>query len=317
MIRLPALRRMLSAIVATSVFAAVLALSVMGGRASRADKAQDQLFPAAPNTWPMFGGNIYRNFVNATDKNVPTEWSVEEGNAKNVKWAQDLGSKAYGGPVIADGKIFVGTNNENPRNPKIKGDKGILMCFREADGKFLWQAVHDKLPAGLVNDWPKEGICSSPVVEGNRLYYVSNRCELICADTEGFLDGKNDGVQDERYKGPTDADVIWRLDMIRDLGVFPHNLATCSPLIVGDTIFLLTSNGVDEGHINIPAPAAPSFLAVDKRTGKVKWSSNLPSRALVEAQARGEKAVDIKALVDAGKLLMHGQWSNPVYAEPN
>ena len=74
------------------------------------------------------------------------------------------------------------------------------MCFRESDGKFLWQAVHDKLAAGRVNDWPEEGICSSPFVEGNRLYYVSNRCEVICADTEGFLDGKNDGVQDENYK---------------------------------------------------------------------------------------------------------------------
>ncbi len=43
------------------------------------------------------------------------------------------------------------------------------MCFNEADGKFLWQSVSDKLPAGRVNDWPDEGICSSPVVEGDRL----------------------------------------------------------------------------------------------------------------------------------------------------
>src|SRR5439155_162025 len=82
------------------------------------------------------------------------------------------------------------------------------------------QAVHDKLAAGRVNDWPEEGICSTPTIEGNRLYYVSNRCELICADTEGFLDGKNDGVQDEKYKDGTDVDVIWRLDMIKELNVF-------------------------------------------------------------------------------------------------
>src|SRR5437588_517289 len=126
------------------------------------------------------------------------------------------------GGLVAGGKVFIGTTNENPRNPAIKGDKGIIMCFRESDGKFLWQAVHDKLPAGRVNDWPREGICSSPVVEGNRLYYVNNRCEVICADTEGFLDGKNDGIQDEKYTGPTDADIIWRLDMIKDLHVFPH-----------------------------------------------------------------------------------------------
>src|SRR5690606_19085883 len=107
--------------------------------------------------------------------------------------------------------------------------------------------VHDKLPAGRVNDWPREGICSAPVVEGNRLWYVSNRCEVVCADTEGFTDGKNDGVQDEKYKSKIDGDIIWRLDMIEELGVFPHNLATCSPLIVGDVLYVITSNGVDEG----------------------------------------------------------------------
>jgi outer membrane protein assembly factor BamB len=104
--------------------------------------------------------------------------------------------------------------------------------------------------------------------------------------------------------------------MIGALGVFPHNLATCSPLIVGDTLFVVTSNGVDEGHINIPAPQAPSFLAIDKKTGKVLWQDNSPTANLVAAQRAG-KNVNIKALVDAGEVLMHGQWANPVYAEPN
>jgi outer membrane protein assembly factor BamB len=307
----PSLRRALSAAATVLVFAGVLVALTWTNRLASGPSDQ----PGGHRDWPLFGGTVARNLVNTFDKNVPDSWDADA--KKRIKWIAPLGSKAYGGPVVAGGKIFIGTNNEAPRNPGIKGDKGILMCFREADGQFLWQAVHDKLPAGRVNDWPSEGICSSPVVEGNRLYYVSNRCEVVCADTEGFLDGNNDGAQDEKYKGKTDADFIWRLDMIGQLNVFPHNLATCSPLIVGDTLFVITSNGVDEGHINIPQPAAPSFLALDKKTGKVKWSSNLPSVALVEARARGETNVDIKQLVDQGKVLMHGQWSNPVYAEPN
>jgi outer membrane protein assembly factor BamB len=243
--------------------------------------------------WPLWGGTVQRNLVNLFETNVPTEWSVVAGKEKNIKWSVDLGSKAYGGPIVVGGKIFIGTNNNRPRNKDVTGDKGILMCFRASDGTFLWQAIHDKLAAGRVNDWPEEGICSSPVVEGDRLWYVSNRCEVICASTEGLAAG-NRGVKDEKYKSKTDADIIWRLDMIKDLGVFPHNLATCSPLIVGDTLFVITSNGVDEGHINIPAPDAPSFLAIDKNSGKVKWQSKLP-----------------------GRNIMHGQWSNPVYAEAN
>lgn len=278
---------------------------------------QDTPAPAATTKdWALFGGSVSRNLVNLVEKNLPDTWSNDEGKKKNVKWVVDLGSKAYGGPIIYRGRIYLGTNNDAPRDPSIKDDKGIIMCLDEKTGELLWQSVHDKLPAGRVNDWPREGICSSPVVEGNRLYYVSNRCEVICADTEGLMDGKNDGVTDEKYTSKKDADIIWRLDMIKELNVFPHNLATCSPLIVGDTLFVITSNGVDEGHINVPQPEAPSFLAIDKKTGKVKWSSNLPSKSLVEAKKNGEK-VEIKTLINQGKLLMHGQWSNPVYAEPN
>jgi len=253
--------------------------------------------------WPMFGGRPERNMVNTVERNLPAEWDIRTG--KNVKWSAKLGSQAYGNPVVLGGRIFLGTNNGglyNPRDarkptrpgePPVPEDKGILLCLREADGKFLWQAVHDKLPSGRVNDWPEQGICSSPCVEGNRVYYVSNRCELVCADAEGFADG-NQGAQDEKYKDATDADFIWRLDMMEELGVFPHNLAVCSPLVVGDIVFVVTGNGHDESHENIPAPQAPSFLAVDKHTGKVLWESNLP-----------------------GERILHGQWSNPAYAEIN
>src|SRR5437764_9525470 len=172
----------------------------------------------------MLGCSLSRNYVNLTETVIPTDWTVAKDKEKNVKWWANLGSKAYGGPVISGGKVFVGTNNDRPRDKEVHGDKGIIMCFRESDGEFLWQAVHDKLEAGQVNDWPREGICSTPFVEGNRLYYVSNRCEVVCADTEGFHDGKNDGEQDEKYKTETDADFIWRLDMMKELDVFPHNL---------------------------------------------------------------------------------------------
>src|SRR5262245_56966818 len=249
-------RLKLLAVALTVVVFGVLVLS-----AARENRAAPLPLEPRERGWPMFGGSAQRNMVNLTERNIPHEF--DPVNGVGVKWTANLGSKAHGGPTIADGKVFVGTNNDNPRNLAIRGDKGVVMCFRESDGKFLWQAVHDKLAAGRVNDWPREGIVSSPAVEGKRLYYVSNRCELVCADTEGDQD-----------KG--EAKFLWKLDMIKELGVFPHNLATCSPLIVSDTVFVVTSNGVDAGHINIPAPDAPSFLGVNKRSGEVKWSSNLP-----------------------------------------
>jgi outer membrane protein assembly factor BamB len=242
--------------------------------------------------WPMWAGSHSRNMV-STAKNLPSKWDVK-ANA-NIRWSAVIGSQNYGNPVIQGDLLLVGTNNGAELNPEIKGDKGVLMCFRAADGEFLWQAVHDKLSAGRVNDWPEQGICSAPAIVGDRIYYVSNRCELVCADIKGFTDGENDGpFKDEKYVSKIDGDFVWILDMIEELGAFPHNLATSSPLVVGDIVYLLTSNGVDEGHLELPAPRAPSFIAVNKNTGKVVWEDASPG-------------VDV----------LHGQWSSPAYAAVN
>ena len=248
----------------------------------------EPLSKAKRGDWPMWGGSTDRNMVSGA-RGIPSYWDVK--TKKNIKWVAPLGSQTYGNPVIVKGKIFVGTNNNGNLRPGISGDKGVMVCLEEKTGKFLWQATHDKLPTGRVNDWPEQGICSSPWIDGDRLYYVSNQCQLVCADVNGFLDGKNDGpYKDEKYHGKQDADFIWVLDMFGDLEVFPHNLATCSPVGAGDIIFVATSNGVDEGHLNLPVPEAPDFLAVDKNTGKVLWEGNHP-----------------------GNKVLHGGWSSPAY----
>jgi outer membrane protein assembly factor BamB len=263
--------------------------------------AASQPMPIAPpdSTWPMYGGSPGRNMANLTDRNILSV--IDAGKGIPLLWKTDLGSRSYAQPVVAGNRVFVGANNERPRNKRDHVfdrqtetleplDMGVLMCFEADTGKFLWQSVHDKLASGMVNDWPKEGVCSIPTIDGDRVYYVSNRCTVVCLDVRGFADG-NQGFQGEKYRHATDADVIWELDMIKDLKVFPHNMSTGCPLIVGDRLFVQTSNGVDEGHLNVPSPDAPSFLCLDKRTGKVLWSDNSP-----------------------GKNIMHGQWACPSYA---
>ena len=248
----------------------------------------EPLAKAKRGDWPMWGGSPDRNMVSG-ERGIPASWDVE--SKKNIKWVAPLGSQTYGNPVIVNGKIFVGTNNNGHLRPGIEGDKGVMVCVEQESGKFLWQMTHDKLPTGQVNDWPEQGICSSPVVEGDRIYYVSNRCELVCADANGMLDGENDGPYTrEKYTEKQDGDIIWALDMFEELEVFPHNLATCSPVIGGDLVFVITSNGVDEAHLNVPMPDAPDFLAVDKNTGKVVWEAG-----------------------DPGNNVLHGQWSSPAY----
>jgi outer membrane protein assembly factor BamB len=255
---------------------------VLGGWAETRVRAAD------PGTtdWPMWGGTPDRNMVSDAT-GLPTSWDV--ATKKNVRWVASLGSQTYGNPVVAGGMVFVGTNNEGLRDPKQAGDRGVIMAFREKDGEFLWQNTHEKLAAGRVNDWPFQGVASSPLVEGDRLYYVSNRCELVALDTQGFRDGENDGpFTGEKLTSPADADMLWKFDMMEQVGSFPHNLANSSPVAFGDLIFVSTSNGQDESHVNIPSPRAPSIIAVDKKTGKLVWEDN-----------------------SVGERILHGQWSSP------
>ena len=432
---------------------------------ARLDDIRD--FRVGNRDWPQLGGSRFRNNTPAAT-DIPTTWNVGEidgatgdwnpAEAVNIKWVAKLGSQSYGNPVVANDKIYVGTNNGAgylERHPP-RVDLGCLLCFRESDGQFLWQHSSKKLASGRVHDWPFQGICSSPVIEGDRLWFVTNRGEVTCLDTEGFYDGEDDGpetgvwehlfdatvslspqeytanvrgyeaqrlylntiravlgaldmklpryphlrtatphswevitrrrndetvhyrldlkddhllftpvhpeanssveigvdllagieegqvstalraqfaasgielpprlevdvvapktqwnvkaivdgvrqtfrLRAERSKLACyvailrplkdEADVIWKFNMMSELGVSQHNMATCGPTLWGDVLFVCTSNGVDSSHLNIPAPEAPSFIAIDKNTGEVLWTDDSP-----------------------GKNILHGQWSCP------
>ncbi|MCX6367317.1 MAG: PQQ-binding-like beta-propeller repeat protein [Armatimonadetes bacterium] len=264
--------------------------------------------------WPYWGGGASRNMV-SSETNTPTTWdpgrykgSTEEidlATTKNVKWVAKLGSQSYGNPTISGGKIFVGTNNESPRDEKLKGDRAVLLCLDEKTGELVWQLAIPKLGTGKVSDWEFLGLCSSPAVDGDKVYVVTNRCEVICLDVNGQANG-NQGVQDEaKYLtdkgkplhtlGAKDADVLWRYDMREELGVFPHNITNCGPLIVGNTVTVTTSNGVDWTHTNIPNPKAPALCVLDKNTGKYLGEEN--------------SGVSAKTL--------HSNWSSPAGGQVN
>jgi outer membrane protein assembly factor BamB len=146
------------------------------------------------------------------------------------------------------------------------------MAFRAADGQFLWQDVAPRVERGL-REFLLPSTTSAPYVEGSRLYYVTAECQLRCLDTRS-------------------AAVLWELDMCGRLGVFPHEATNSEVLPAGDRLVVSTSNGRNEGHTRVPAPRAPSLVAVDKRSGAVAWQA-----------------------VGAGEQVLHGQWSSPAAAE--
>ena len=261
--------------------------------------------------WPQFGRDVDRNPV-SPEKNPPLDWHIGEydratrqwiqDKARNIKWIARLGSMTFGTPVIAGGHVYIGTNNGAAYLKRYPSDVdlGCLLCFRESDGAFLWQFSEEKLPNGRTHDWPLQGIGASPLVEGNRMWFVSNRCEAVCLDTEGFRDGENDGPYvNEPLMAHDEADVVWRYDLIKELGVFPHTLGMgphrrCSPTAsYKNRIYIVTGNGVDMSHVNIPAPGSPSLVCFDKDTGKVLWTDASPGKSILHNQAADPLVTEI------------------------
>ena len=283
------------------------------------------LTSVAAADWPMWGGNSSRNMI-SPGKNPPVEFDpgkklkgkdeVDMATAKGLKWVTRLGSQAYGTVSVSNGKVLLGTNNENPFDSKyvVKNkdtgkvtpeDRSILLCLDEKTGKMVWQLASPKLGTGKVSDWDYLGMCSGATVEGNYAYIATNRCEVLCLDMEGLKNG-NQGFQDEakylsttdnkvQATGDTDADVIWRFDMREECGVFPHNVTSSNVLVMEDRVYVTTSNGVDWTHTNIPAPEAPSLICLDKKTGK-----------LLREEGSG-----------ISKRCLHCSWSTPALAQVN
>jgi len=249
---------------------------------------------------PQWGQAWTRNLV-SSEQQLPDGFDPE--TKQNVKWVVDLGTQAHSTPIVAGGRIFVGTNNANPRDPKHVGDRGVFLCLDEKDGHLLWQLVVPKLEDDKYLDWPEMGMCSEATVEGDRVYLTTNRGEVVCLDVHGMANG-NDGYQDEGQhmtprdagpmtSGPLDADIVWLLDMKEACGIWCHDGAHSSIMIQGEHLYVNTGTGVDNTHRFIRRPEAPSLIVVEKATGKYL--------------ARDDEHISPN--------IFHSTWSSPSFAE--
>jgi outer membrane protein assembly factor BamB len=235
---------------------------------------------------------------------LPASFNVETG--KNVKWSVSVGTNNYATPVIASGKVLIGANNADQRDPRHEGDRGILLCLNEADGSLCWQLVVPRVEGDMHNDWPMIGICSPPTVEGNRVYLLTNRSEVLCLDLNGQSDGNDGTFQGEGwYMAPSgkfplevtphDADILWCYDLKTELGICPHDSPHASILLDGDFLYLNTCSGVDYRHLETTALNAPGLIALDKKTGRLIGHDN----------------------EHFGPRIFHSNWSSPAMGEVN
>ena len=269
--------------------------------------------------WPQWGRSSDRNMV-SEEQGLPASFvpgdkdphggGIIPGTTKNVRWTAKVGSATYSTPAVADGKVFIGTCIDS---------LGVLKCLDARSGQLLWQwtaparDVPEILAGGRFcfrNHPRKLGVTATPTVEGERIYFVNHRCEVLCLDTAGAARNDHSTPLATRHSSSSAAErppasnadtdtsrVIWSYDMYEEVGTRPADAYHGNVLVVGDILYVGTSNGVDRyaqahehGELRKPpAPTAPSLIALDKKTGRLVGTDD----------------------AQIGPRLLHGQWSTP------
>ncbi len=264
--------------------------------------------------WPEFGGSHGRNMV-ADEKNLPDGFEPGKKNtaigeillstATNVVWGVRTSANTYSTPAVVGGKIFIGGGEPG---------RGVFKCLDARNGRVLWQYAApfrmfpDELERGrkfmLGRITPNLGICASATVDGDRVYFVNHRCEVMCLDANGsdksfYVSGEGRNTSADPSPAATglrSERVVWTFDLWA-LGVRPADACNGQPLVDGDLVYVCTCNGVDRDarvayadDRKVPAPDAPNLIVLDKRTGRLV--------ATDDAQ-------------HIGPNLLHGQWSTP------
>ena len=152
-------------------------------------------------------------------------------------WQINDAGGGYSTPAVAGDRMYL-LGNEGL-------DNEFVAAHSIADGKQLWTVRLGRV--GNPNQKPPyPGARSTPTVDGDTLYALGSDGDLVAAKT---ADGKE----------------VWRKNLRKDFGGQPGVWAYSeSPLVDGE-VLLVTPGGADA-----------TIVALDRKTGQVKWKSAVP-----------------------------------------
>ena len=232
--------------------------------------------------WPSWCGQPSHNMASENEKGLP-EWYALGGKdfdpaaAKNIKWFVKLGDFTGGSPVVSHGRVFIGTRERRD---------DFLLCLDEQTGRELGRFIC-RPPTRHVEHW---GVCSTPTVEGDRLYLVTPYGEMVCVNVASWLASQEKASAEE-----SDRHIVWKYDMVANLPVEQDHTASCSPLVLGDFVYVCSGNERFKTTQRPFYPLTPSLLVFNKHTGQLV--------------ARDDEQI--------GEQLWRGQWSSPSVAVVN
>jgi outer membrane protein assembly factor BamB len=178
----------------------------------------------APGDWPTFRGADRSDISKETG--LLKEWPAD---GPKKAWTFEGAGLGYSGFAIVGGTLYT---------LGAKDFVEYLIAVDTATGKEKWTAEVGPL---LTNGWG-DGPRSSPTVDGDRIYALGGKGDLVCASTK---DGK----------------ILWKASMTEAGGKVPGWGYCESPLV--------------DGNLVVCTPGGPqgTLLALDKMTGKKVWQS--------------------------------------------
>jgi outer membrane protein assembly factor BamB len=257
---------------------------------------------ALATDWPQFRGINDDGF--SPEKGINKNWTKKQ---PKLLWKLDIGEKGFGGPAVANGKVYVighlngkdivqaldfktgkpvwsysyaeeeddqwGFTRSTPTIVKDKvytlGRMGTLNCLNEKDGKLIWTVNLVKEFKGIL---PRFFYGASPLVDGNKVVVVVGAPD---APVMAF----------DRLTGK----VLWSCKVEKDIASY------ATPIIT--TI---------EGKRQYVVYLGASAVGIDPETGSVIWrhdwqAANISQPVILgnsvflsSAYGLGSKLVDIK-----------------------
>jgi outer membrane protein assembly factor BamB len=185
---------------------------------------------ALAKDWPEFRGPTRDGHSDA--KNVPLEWNT----TNHVVWSVPVEGTGWSTPILWHHRIYLTTALPGGAT----GEYSLrALCFDSETGKTIWDKEVFKEDASWSPGIHSKNshASSSPVVDGDRIYFHFGHLGTACFDLEGTKQWEN-----------------------RTLRYTPVHGNGGSPVVVGDILFFSCDGASD-----------PFVAALDKKTGELKW----------------------------------------------
>jgi outer membrane protein assembly factor BamB len=223
--------------------------------------------------WTHWRGPMQNGYSAETD--LPATFSPD---GENLVWKAPFGGRTT--PIILNGRVYI--INDCGKGPT---EQERVVCFDANTGKVLWEHRFNVFLTGIVSDrvgWTN--MCGDP--ETGNVYAHGVQGLLFCFDK----DGKR----------------LWSHSMTEEYGrVSGYGGRTCSPIIDGDLLIL----GMVNASWGEQARGGNRFVAMDKKTGAIRWWSQTPGQVKDTYYS-----TPVVAVINGQRLIVSGGADGGVHA---